>query len=372
MNLALDSASGGMLFGALIASLVILFHAPQIAEKLGIMDHPDLFRKRHPQVTPLVGGLAIMVPLLLWGAGTLFWSHYANERLVVVIVLCGAGATLVGYADDQSSTSPSSRLASLLLLTAIALALDPNLLPARLNWGSFKPLSLAPWAGYILMALSMAGFVNAVNMADGQNGIVTGMFVIWSACLMIVTGGSTQGAAQVLFETALVAFVFNMAGRVFLGDSGTYGVTFVFGILAMRAHNKWGVSAETIMVWFFIPVMDCVRLMVTRMLRGQVPSDGDRNHFHHRLQDHLGKSYALLIYLVAVGLTSLAASLRPDMSLVCLMVLVAFYFSFAWLGQASTIDEATVETSPKDRRVHQTGNDNVVLLDNKERKRDHS
>lgn len=366
MNLLSSSASSAILFGALIAEFLILFYARNIGELLEIMDHPDSVRKHHSRVTPLVGGLAIMIPLLSWIGAILVSGHSGNEKLALAILLCGAGATLVGYADDQSSTSPSSCLLSLFLLTAFALVIAPELLPTHLNWGNFEPLALAPWMAYGLIAVAMAGFVNAVNMADGQNGIVTGMFVVWSVCLMTVTGGLTQNVSQVLFETSLIAFLFNMVGRAFLGDAGTYGVTFVFGLLAIRAHNGWGVSAETIAVWFFIPIMDCLRLIFTRALQGVAPSDGDRNHFHHRLQDRVGKTYGLLIYLGAVGTSSLIASLMPRLSIVCLLLLTAFYLSLALINSEKAVELREVEVARDGEQFRLAANSNVVLLEAQE------
>jgi UDP-GlcNAc:undecaprenyl-phosphate GlcNAc-1-phosphate transferase len=366
-------ADGAILFGALIASLLILSNARAIGEKLGVMDHPDTFRKRHASVTPLVGGLAIMVPVILWAAVSLIWSPPADIRLLEAVLLCGAGATLVGYADDQSSTSPSSRLLSLFLLTAIALVIDPNLIPAQFNWGSFEPTRIPEWFAFVFVAVGMAGYVNAVNMADGQNGIVTGMFVIWAGCLLLVTGGATADVAEVLIATVFATFLFNMAGKVFLGDSGSYGIAFVFGILAINAHNHWGVSAETIVVWFFIPVMDCIRLMVARALQGQAPSDADHDHFHHRLQYRIGKTAGLCTYLGVVGVSSVVSSLVPHMALVCMVVLAAFYFSFAWLtesdaeaskdNESGELADALADRSDRPRLV---GNGKVLKFDSKD------
>ena len=337
--------NAAILFGALFVSLLILINARVIGETLQIMDHPDAIRKRHAHVTPLVGGLAIMVPMVLWAGATLFWESALDMRLLQVVLLCGGGATLVGYADDQSSTSPSSRLLMLFLLSGMAVVVDPELIPVQLNWGDFEPTALPAWFAIVFVAVATAGYVNAVNWADGQNGVVTGMFVIWAACLMIVTGGSTANIAVAMFETAVVTFLFNMAGRVFLGDAGTYGVAFVFAILAISAHNRWGVSVETIVVWFFIPVMDCLRLIVTRARQGLAPSDADRDHFHHRLQDRIGKTAGLCTYLGVVGTSSLLASVRPHLALVCMVVLAAFYFSFAWLTE---VDVKADEKSDED------------------------
>jgi UDP-GlcNAc:undecaprenyl-phosphate GlcNAc-1-phosphate transferase len=358
MQAGLQGPSGAILFGASMITLLTLVNAKSIGVHLGVMDHPDTGRKRHAQVTPLVGGLAIMMALTVWAGTSLFLGLAADRNLLLTVLLCGAGATLVGYADDQSSTSPSSRILSLFLLSAIAMVIDPGLLPTQLSWGSFEPTSLPGWFAFIFVTVAMAGYVNAVNMADGQNGVVTGMYVIWATCLLLVTGGSSAATAQVLLETVFITFLFNMAGRVFLGDAGTYGVTFVFGILAIQAHNRWGVSAETITVWFFIPVMDCIRLMVSRALQGHVPSSADRNHFHHRLQDRVGGTFGLAIYLGVVGTSSLAASLFPHLALLCMVLLAAFYFSFAWLT-AVDIEE--------DQEIPSADDGKVVKFDSKDK-----
>ena len=367
MHSGLDPIAGGALLGAICAEFVIFYFAKQIGEFLEVMDHPDSDRKWHAHVTPLVGGLAIMIPLAIWAGASFAWGSIANARLLLAVLLCGLGATLVGYADDQTSTSPSSRLLSLLLLTAVALTIEPSLIPVRLNWGFLGPLGLFPWAAISLMAISMAGFVNAVNMADGQNGIVTGMFVVWSLSLLAVAGGETQNIALVLFATSLTAFLFNMAGRAFLGDAGTYGVTFVFGLLAIHAHNSWGVSVATIVVWFFIPVTDCLRLIFSRALGGRAPSDADRNHFHHRLQDRVGHTFGLLIYLGAVGTSSLVASLMPSLSMLCLLLLTAFYFSLAWTDTDEALEIRTAQLTKDAERFRLVANGNVVRLDPHER-----
>jgi len=320
-----DFAHGAVLFSALIIQLLILNRASDIAVALGVVDHPDEVRKRHQRATPLVGGLAIMTTLLLWTAVSLIGRNSADASLKLAILLCGFGATLIGYADDQSSTSPSSRILILFLLSTISQIISPHLLPGTLHWSHFAAWTLAPWTSYALIAVALAGLVNAVNMADGQDGIVVGMFIIWSICLMATTSGLPQDLAFVLFVSCTIALAFNLLGRVFLGDAGTYGVTFVFGILAINAHNTGAVSAETVAVWFFIPIVDCLRLMISRVRRGQAPSEGDRNHFHHRLQDVFGTTYSCIIYLGAVGASSLMATLVPKLSLVCLALLCAFY-----------------------------------------------
>lgn len=321
--------------GAVFLSWLILANARPIGEKLKLIDHPDGLRKVHERATPLVAGLGILVPLFLWCAASLATSELLNRDTLLVVLLCGLGATLIGYADDQSSTSPSSRLLSILLFSSIALVLDPALIPTSIGWLGYGALPLPVGIAIPLVVIALTGFVNAVNMADGQNGVVIGMVVIWAACVMLTTQGSTAAIAQTLLITALTVFVFNLAGMAFLGDSGTYGIGFVVGLLAIFAHNSSGVPAQTVCVWFFFPVLDCLRLIVKRLRKTRYPFGADRDHFHHHLQERLGQSLSLVVYLAVVAATSVSASVDPNVAPFCLISLAAFYFTVILPGEVS-------------------------------------
>src|SRR5207248_2752412 len=103
--------------------------------------------------------------------------------------------------------------------------LVPGLVAHSLNWGSFEPTPLPPAVYAALIAVTAAGIVNAVNMADGQNGLVPSMFVIWSACLVVAADPIVTPAAQIIAAVATMVLIFNLRGKLFLGDCGSYGVT---------------------------------------------------------------------------------------------------------------------------------------------------
>jgi UDP-GlcNAc:undecaprenyl-phosphate GlcNAc-1-phosphate transferase len=321
---------------AVVAALFICLHATWLGKCLRVMDHPDNERKHHAHATPLVGGIAILVPLCIWLGGSLLNGSFADPRFLSALLICAAGVGVTGFADDQASTSPLSRVLSLIVFVSAAFVVDPQLIAPGLNWASFETSNVPVWAFCALMVLSAVGVVNAVNMADGQNGLVPSMFVIWSACLMLVGNGVVATVSEVLFFLSLVVLAFNLNGKLFLGDCGSYGVTFVLGLLTMLSHAQGSVAIETIAVWFFIPVADCLRLLITRLLRGRSPSRADTDHFHHRLQHKLGKQYGLGAYIGTVAVSSLVAALAPHLALVCMVVLTAIYFSFASIAESAT------------------------------------
>jgi UDP-GlcNAc:undecaprenyl-phosphate GlcNAc-1-phosphate transferase len=339
--------SGLILFVSVLTALVVCLNARAIGTYLDVLAHPDAVRKRHQTPTPQVGGIAILLALSAWLAGMLWSGAPLDRSLLMALLACALGVGLVGFADDQHESSPLSRMLSLVVFLGIAFALEPGFIAKALNWGSFAPtnISLVPYC--LLMILTSVGLVNAVNMADGQDGVVGSMFAVWSGCLALVSTGTSQVAALVLFFASLVFLAFNLRGKLFLGDCGTYGVTFVIGLLVALAHARGEISLETVIVWFFVPVADCLRLLITRPMRGRSPFEGDRDHIHHRLEDEMGKIKGFLTYAGAVASTSLLCTLEPKFALVSLALVAAFYFSYARLTDGKAGPEATVEGIPE-------------------------
>lgn len=320
---------------AVLVSLTLCLNAGWVGERLGVMARPDGHRKTHAQATPQIGGIAILSGFGVWLIGALLMPEpVAPDPLLLAILLTVSGLGVVGFIDDRHEIPPLSRILMLLVFAGAAFALDPQLISPTLNWQSFTPTHIPMWAYLPLMAVTTVGLVNAVNMADGQNGLVGGMFVVWSACLVLVTNGTLAMMAGMLCALSAVFLFFNLRGKMFLGDCGSYAVTFAIGLMVTLAHAKGQVSLENVIVWFFIPVADCLRLMITRKLQGRSPFDGGRDHFHHRLMASMGPRRSAAIYVAAVALPSFCATLAPRFALVFLCVLCGFYFSFARLSES--------------------------------------
>src|SRR5579864_6919412 len=107
---------------ALGASLLICLSAETIGRRLGVMDVPDNGRKHHLKETPLVGGIGILLPLLLWLCGAFSGSLISDSQILLVLLLCSAGVGLVGFADDQTPTTPLSRFLTLIVFLGVAVA----------------------------------------------------------------------------------------------------------------------------------------------------------------------------------------------------------------------------------------------------------
>jgi hypothetical protein len=105
-------------------------------------------------------------------------------------------------------------------------------------------------------------------------------------------------------------------------------------------------------------VLDCLRLIILRAWHGRSPFQPDREHFHYRLAARLGERGAIAVYVGVVGMTSFAATLMPQLSIVGLTVASIVFCGFLLAdGLAST--GAVAETAPS------AAAGNVVALDKK-------
>jgi UDP-GlcNAc:undecaprenyl-phosphate GlcNAc-1-phosphate transferase len=307
-----------------MVTLVICLYAEPISRRLRVVDYPDGGRKGHAAPTPLIGGIAIMVPFALYCLTALVMQPEGETRLHLAMLLCGLGVAVMGFMDDQAPVSPRSRFVLLIIFAAMAFFIDPALIGEKLLWNG-DAVPIPPWVFGALIIIGQVGLVSAINMADGMNGLVLTLYLVWFLTLAFITGGAVQDAALLVSAMLTIALLFNARGRMFLGDCGTFAVTFVLGVLVIAAHNQGALGFDQMLLWFFVPIADCLRLIFVRMWRGRSPFLGDNNHFHHRLIRRFGHTAAFILYAGTVTAGVAAVTLWPEANLVVLGVLTVAY-----------------------------------------------
>ena len=155
---------------------------------------------------------------------------------------------------------------------------------------------------------------------------------------------------------SVVTLLYNLRGRLFLGDCGAFAIAFVVGLVAIRCHNLARLPLETALVWFYIPVLDCLRLIPLRLRRHRSPFKPDREHFHYRLSSRLGDGWAITVYAGTVAATSVMTTILPQLALFSLTLASIVYFGFL-------LADGLARTSEKDTSAALFAN--VVALDKK-------
>jgi UDP-GlcNAc:undecaprenyl-phosphate/decaprenyl-phosphate GlcNAc-1-phosphate transferase len=295
-------------------TLILCVNARTVSHRLKIMDTPNE-RKRHGEPTPLMGGMILLCAVLpTIAVATLMTQSGQFKLLIMVWAAAVAAMTLVGLADDRHALSARDRLIVSFLVFGLAAALVPAFNVRVLNF-SMPPFELGlgtGWLAVIFTIICCVGLVNAINMADGKNGLVIGLCIGWIGILALRAPGPLLLPIVILESAFGVALVFNMRGKLFLGDGGAYGLATAIGLLSILIYNQPGqsagrmIAAEELMLLFGVPVLDSFRLTYVRIKQGRSPMSADRDHLHHHLQDRLGWPGGLLVYWALALVPALA------------------------------------------------------------------
>lgn len=347
------TAISTLCFGALV--LACCSFAQRLGDWLNVIDHPDSTRKRHVRPTPLVGGIALMVPLLLM-MGYELAANPAMTSVFVVLGLATIGFMGLGLFDDRHEVPPAVRLLISTGLCAGLLSINPDLQLMRLDLGPIA-VSLGPWA-LPFTILCLVGLQNAVNMADGLNGLVIGLCIFWTICLLLYAPPGLTPFLSLFLVGLFILLPYNLANRLFLGDAGSYALAVSVGLLMVYTYQE---SVEplpmlTVVLWLLVPVLDCLRVMISRILVNRSPLLADTNHLHHRLARSLRWPLSVLIYLAMAALPGLGAAFRPDLTTPLLLASIGVYASVIWLTrdrepwQLRPFRAPTELTSPRRRQ----------------------
>lgn len=295
-------------------SLVICWRAVAIGRLLGVIDVPDGRRKAHPKPTPLVGGMAVVAPVFGLGATLAFAT--GNFELYGSLVIAIASFFTLGFADDRIHLRPSVRLFLSIMLCVMIVSLLPSISVTYWNFTFLDgPVSIQKWH-LVFTVLVLIGFIYAFNMTDGMNGVAMGLALIWALLLLNYAPAELLPLVIALAITLSIAFLFNLRGRLFLGDSGAYALSIVVALLTNHSYNanSEALNADIVVVWFMIPVVDCLRLMVARAIKGRSPFSPDTQHLHHILCRFVPPAWALACYLLLAGMPGVLALLLPGLT----------------------------------------------------------
>jgi len=169
-------------------------------------------------------------------------------------------------------------------------------------------LYLGYW-GIPFTILAVVGIVNAFNMIDGINGLCAGFALVALGALQIASGFDVANYSLVIAMGSIIGFLFYNLGflgtkrRVFLGDNGS---TFLGFLVAWTCINYSQSTSNLIKpvtcLWIVaIPLLDCLGVMIGRMIKGILPFSPGRDHIHHKLQLLTKSSSRTLAGLLILG-----------------------------------------------------------------------
>ncbi len=323
------------LFAAILASFIAI----PLCKPLGLIDNPGAApHKLHTRPTPLAGGLAIGMSMLLL---VFIYPDLVSGKMLGAII-AAAIILIFGIWDDIVGLSATIKFAGQFVAAGIAIysGIRIEILTEATLPGTALQLEII---NGLLTVFWLVGITNAFNLIDSMDGIVAGLSTLASAFFIFVTFTSGQPQltlwAAILAGISLALYFWNSPpARYFLGDSGAQTLGFLLAVLALL-YNP--VNKDQASSWFApililgVPIFDTSLVVFSRLRRHVPPFEGNRDHTFHRLvRGGLNSSRAVsLLHIFALALDSLALfclSQRPQVanSLFILCLLTAIFFIY--------------------------------------------
>lgn len=292
-----------------------------VAHRLNLVDVPN-GRKDHAHPTPITGGLAMAVGVLVTAFATL-------DNLGLPFVAFGIGSTVliaVGVLDDKFDLRWYWRIPAQVSAALVMVYV-----------GGVQVQHLGPVFGLGVLSLgalsvpftvfATVGLINAINMIDGADGLA-GLLVAVALVMLLAaamySGNALVAEQLVILIGAVVAFLsYNLRlpwggkAQLFMGNAGSAWLGFVIAWVSFRLTQNPGHPVSPVLaLWFVpIPIMDTLVLMLRRLRNRQSPFTADHNHIHHLMMEGgfgpTQTAIALALFSLVCGLVA-GQAMRMD------------------------------------------------------------
>ena len=260
--------------------LIPVLHA--FASRMHLVDSPGA-RKVHREPIPLVGGIAMAVgafiPVALWAHTDPFVRAYLAGAAVMVVF---------GFVDDTHGLAPKWKFLGQLAAALVVVfygGVKIHTLGALLSEGTVLP----EWVCVPLTVLAIVGVTNAINLADGLDGLAGGICLLIFACIGYLAW-QEEDVIIGLVALALAGSIFGFLrfntypATVFMGDTGSQLLGFSAVTLSLSlTQGNTPLSPFVPLVLLGLPILDTLSVMAIRIAKGRSPFSADMNHLHHNL-----------------------------------------------------------------------------------------
>ena len=312
-------------------------------EKKLLIDLPDRSRKFHKRATPLTGGIGILLAVIVSTEIYLdinnlkgYMPEFSQELYTASIPLL-----LLFLIDDVKSLRPLHRLFIQIMLCLYVIFSTDVYLGNLGNLFGFGEIQLGIFS-IPFTIFCVVGIMNAFNMIDGINGLCAGSAIMALLFIGFFSGLMYDSVLIILIGSMIGFLIFNLRffGKkrgVFLGDSGSNLIGFWVAWCAIYSSQNTTYQVEAItMLWFVsIPLLDCIGLIFSRLIRGMSIASPGRDHIHHKLMEKYSPEHALGIILIISLCTGLLGiilenNFEPWVSTFMFLLCSSLYYIYAY------------------------------------------
>ena len=257
-----------------------------LANKLSVMDLPNMERKTQSEPVPYLGGVAIALSIITVTYAAIFYSDNTTTTfpLVTYGLLPAAVLGLMGLIDDISGLPALPRL---LTQTVVAILVAIFILNRNLDSVPFSNQMLND----IVHVIWIVAICNSINFFDNLDGGAAGSVAVSTLGIAIIAANQGQElvtALSVVTCGATVGFLLwnKSPAKIYMGDAGALFLGVLVAVLTIRLNPGITPKFNSIAILpmlLAVPILDTCIAVFSRLRRGISPFTGGKDHLSHRL-----------------------------------------------------------------------------------------
>jgi len=135
--------------------------------------------------------------------------------------------------------------------------------------------------------------INGSNFMDGVNTLTTGYFMLILLSLLFIFSNNqvvllNHDLVIITIIVLLVVFIFNIFGKIYLGDNGAYLIAFIVSIILIDVEkNNVLISPYYVANLLWYPAFENFFSIIRKVIQKKSPMDSDNEHLHQLLFSYL-------------------------------------------------------------------------------------
>lgn len=251
-----------------------------LLDKKYFFDHKSIVSKN--KKIPLSGGVIFFI--------TLFFFEGLNNLLIIASFFI----LLIGILSDFNYLiSPGKRLVCQAMIVIIFLnTSNINIVDLRLNY--LNILLTNKYFSVVFTSFCLLILINGTNFIDGINNSVLGYYLFISLGLLYLADRYHFKIDQLMLVyfcgILSILYIFNSINKLYLGDSGAYLVSFVFGIVLIKfSLENSNISPYFIMSLLWYPALENIFSIIRKKIQNKKFYKPDGAHLHQLLYLYVKK-----------------------------------------------------------------------------------
>jgi UDP-GlcNAc:undecaprenyl-phosphate GlcNAc-1-phosphate transferase len=318
---------------SLFSYFFVYFKRKKISENLNVFDYPNSKRKIHSIPVPKTASYPLFFTFLLILITNLFFKIYTEDLNVILIgTIC---IFFIGFLDDKYDLSPYHKILFKILVIFFVTSLSNNLIITKIYFQSYDTFLHLNLFSFFVTCIAVLLLTNAVNLSDGINGLTIGIIFFWLFFFLIKKNSSDLNfIIYIVLINLFIAFFHTYNTKHFLGDSGSLMLSAFISFSVILETNMsinkelLVISAEHLLILFWLPGIDMLRVFTERIIRNKSPFKADQEHLHHYLFKKYSLKKSLFIYYTTLIIPVILTWHLKFNSILVLFIMLFFYFLF--------------------------------------------